>query len=345
MRKVATLISVCCFLGFCCWLTSFRNNRPDTAIPISFSVPKGFPKPVYDFKKNPTTVQGFALGRKLFYDGQLSKDGNFACASCHQQFAAFATYDHDLSHGFDNQFTTRNAPPLFNLAWQTNFHWDGGVNNLDVQALAPLTAPNEMAEDLKTVIGKLSKDPHYPPLFKAAFGSPEINSQRLLFALSQFTVSMVSATAKYDRVKQGLDSFSKYEAVGYELFKEKCSSCHKEPLFTDQSFRNNGLPLNPSLKDVGRMRITGDRGDSLKFRVPSLRNAVVTFPYGHDGRFYSLYQAMEHYNSGIQSSKTLDSLLQKRISITETDKYYLSQFLRTLTDSAFLKDKRFAQPE
>jgi cytochrome c peroxidase len=344
MRKAATVLLICSLLAIACWLTSFRDNSPVTAVPIDFSVPKGFPQPVYDFKKNPITVQGFALGRKLFYDGQLSKDGNFACASCHQQFAAFATYDHDLSHGFDNQFTIRNAPPLFNLAWQQNFHWDGGVNNLDVQALAPLTAPNEMAEDLKTVIAKLSKDPSYPPMFKAAFGTPVINSQRLLFALSQFTVSMVSATAKYDRVMQGVDTFNKYEATGYAIFKEKCSSCHREPLFTDQSFRNTGLAANPTLKDVGRMRITGDRNDSLKFRVPSLRNAVLTFPYGHDGRFYSLYQAIEHYNSGIQSCNTLDSSLRKRISISENEKYYLSQFLRTLTDSAFLKDKRFAQP-
>src|SRR5206468_5426746 len=101
--------------------------------PVSFTIPAGFPSTHYDFTANPLTREGIALGRKLFYDGRLSKDGNFPCASCHQQFASFATYAHDLSHGFNSQFTTRNAPGLFNLAWQQAFQWDGGVNNIEVQ--------------------------------------------------------------------------------------------------------------------------------------------------------------------------------------------------------------------
>ena len=166
-------------------------------------VPRGFPPPVYRFQNNPRTKQGFELGRKLFYDGKLSKDGNFPCSSCHQQFAAFATYEHRLSHGFNNQFSFRNAPGLFNLAWEKELHWDGGINHIEMQPLAPLLDPHEMAEDLKQVIGKLKKDKSYPALFNQAFGSPGINSQRILKALAQFTASLVSADAKYDRVKRG----------------------------------------------------------------------------------------------------------------------------------------------
>src|SRR4029077_2638054 len=121
---------------------------------VPFPVPAGFPPPVYTFKNNQLTKEGFELGKKLFYDGRLSKDGNFPCASCHQQFAAFSTLEHRLSHGFNNQFSTRNAPALFNLAWQKEFHWDGGINHIEIQPLTPITASNEMAEDLKQILLK-----------------------------------------------------------------------------------------------------------------------------------------------------------------------------------------------
>ena len=122
--------------------------------PITLEIPKGWPQPVDIFSSNPLTEEGFQLGRKLFYDGRLSKDGNFSCASCHQQFAAFATFDHDFSHGFEDQFTIRNAPALQNLAWVPLYHTDGGINHIEVQALSPLTAPNEMAEEIDSVLQK-----------------------------------------------------------------------------------------------------------------------------------------------------------------------------------------------
>ncbi|WEK36404.1 MAG: cytochrome c peroxidase [Candidatus Pseudobacter hemicellulosilyticus] len=313
---------------------------------LSFTVPPGFPEPHYTFATNPLTQEGFELGRQLFYDGRLSKDGNFPCASCHQQFAAFATYDHNLSHGFDNQFTTRNAPGLFNLVWQPATHWDGGIVNLEVQPLAPLTAPNEMAEEIGKVISKLSADDSYRQRFKAAFGDETINSQRMLLALTQFVGSLVSANSKYDRVKRGETSFTPEETIGYTLFQsKKCVSCHTEPLFTDNSYRNTGLPVDPTIRDYGRMRITNNPADSLKFKVPSLRNVFLTFPYGHDGRFLSTTQVLDHYTSGVQLSATVDPLLRDGIPLNNTEKYYIQQFLRTLTDSAFLKDPRFAQPQ
>lgn len=348
MKKIVSISLICFIISFSFILESGKISEEALSFhttPLQFTIPKGWPKPPTNiFAKNPLTEEGFQLGRKLFYDGRLSKDGNFACASCHQQFAAFATYDHDFSHGFNNKFTTRNAPPLFNLAWSKYYHWDGGVNHIELQALSPMTAPNEMAENIDSVLLKLRKDTAYLRMFKAAFGTPVINSQRMLKALAQFTGSLISFNSKYDKVKRGEATFNPTEARGYKLFKERCNTCHKEPLFTDYSFRNNGLPLNDFLKDYGRMTITGDPKDSLKFKVPSLRNVSVTFPYMHDGRLYSLYNVIDHYSKGIQQSPTLDSSLRKGIPFTETEKTEIVYFLHTLNDTTFEKNKRFSQP-
>jgi cytochrome c peroxidase len=337
------LLFLGCLLVNACSKSGSGDSGPHA---LTFTVPAGFPAPQYTFTGNPLTQEGVELGRKLFYDGRLSKDGNFPCASCHQQFAAFATYDHALSHGFNNQFTLRNAPGLFNMVWNKEMHWDGGITNIEVQPLAPLTAPNEMAEDVNNVIGKLQQDEKYKEMFKAAFGDETINSQRMLYAITQFVGSLVSANSKYDKVKQGLATFNTEQQNGYTLFQsKKCNSCHPEPLFTDHSFRNVGLPVDPFINDYGRMRITNKPEDSLKFKVPSLRNVALTFPYEHDGRFSSITAVLDHYSTGIQNSATLDPLLKNKIPLTSAEKFYLLEFLKTLTDSTLITDNRFAQPE
>jgi cytochrome c peroxidase len=336
------LLFLGCLLVNACKKSGGGNSCPQ---PLELQIPAGFPAPQYSFTGNPLTKEGFELGRKLFYDGRLSKDGNFPCASCHQQFAAFATFDHPLSHGFNNQFTLRNSPGLFNMAWSKEMHWDGGIANIEVQPLAPITAPNEMAEDINNVITKLQADEVYRKMFTAAFGDETINSQRMLFAITQFVGFMVSAGSKYDKVKQGQATFTQTEQNGYTLFQSKCATCHAEPLFTDHSFRNTGIPVDPFVNDLGRMRITNKKEDSLKFKVPSLRNVALTFPYGHDGRFSSITSVLDHYSSGVQSGPTLDPLLKNKIPLSNFDKFYLLEFLKTLTDSAFISDKRFAQPE
>ena len=312
--------------------------------PLSFSVPAGFPSPVYDFSNNPLTEEAFQLGRKLFYDGVLSIDGNYPCASCHQQVAVFGTYDHDLSHGYNDQHSSRNAPPLFNLAWKKEFHADGKYRSLEDECLDPIQAPNQMADEIGNVITKLRRNEHYREMFEKAFGSGEITIQRMQKALAQFMVSMITANSKYDQVKRGENNFTDYEQRGYTLYKNNCAGCHPEPMFTDYSYRNIGLMVSEELKDYGKMIVTGRKEDSLKFQVPSLRNVSLTFPYMHDGRYSSLQACIEHYGKNVQQGPTLDPLLQNGIHFTGSEIIDLVAFLRTLTDSTLVKDLRFSKP-
>lgn len=312
--------------------------------PVKFEVPAGWPAPRYDFKSNPLTKEGIELGKQLFYEARLSRDGTISCGTCHQQFGAFNTYDHAQSHGIDNSLTTRNAPGLFNLAWQDEFMWDGGVNHLDLQPLAPITAENEMGETIANVLQKLRKDATYRKMFKAAFGSEEVTTERMTKALSQFLLTLVSSNSKYDRVMRKQDTFNLPEKLGYQIFQKKCVSCHTEPLFTDHSYRNTGMPVDPFVKDMGRMTITGLSSDSLKFRVPSLRNVVRSFPYGHDGRFFSVMSVLEHYRKNMVPDPNTDSLLRNKLPLSNFEIGQITSFLYTLTDSSFLRDPRFAPP-
>ena len=338
-KSIPIFITLFAILSGIAWI-DFSN----TPHPVSFKVPKGWPAPVYDFKSNPLTQEGIALGKQLFYDGQLSKDGKISCGSCHQQFGAFATYDHALSHGYNNTQTTRNAPALQNLAWQKIFMADGGINHLDLQPLAPITAPNEMAETIENVVQKIKADKQYPPLFTAAFGDPTINTKRLGQALSQFMLTLVSANSKYDKVQRGDANFILPEQLGYEIFQKKCISCHPPPFFTDFSFRNTGLVVDDVLKDIGRMKITNNPKDSLLFRVPSLRNIALTAPYGHDGRFNSILNVLDHYRKNRVLGPTTDTLLIKHIPLTNFEVGQIRAFLYTLTDSSFLNELKFAAP-
>ncbi len=286
--------------------------------------------------------EGIALGRELFYDGRLARDGMISCASCHQQIAGFGTFEHDRSHGYNNSHTLRNAPVLFNLAWQSSFHWDGRFTSLFEEAAQPINDPIEMAESFDRIIGKLQKDPAYHKAFKKVFHSEFIQAEHILKALEQFTLSLVSANAKYDRVMRLQDSFTEEEQKGYQLFQANCSSCHREPLFTDYSYRNIGLPVDPFLNDYGRMMVTGMGRDSLKFKVPTLRNVYISSNYMHDGRFNTLAQCISHYRNNVQQSATLDPALVSGIPLTDTEARDLALFLRTLTDSSFITNPKYS---
>jgi cytochrome c peroxidase len=315
-----------------------------------FITPKGWEKPVYDFTKNPLTKEKIALGRILFYDPILSKDNTISCSSCHLSHTAFTHIDHQLSHGIEGKIGTRNAPTLMNLAWSNSFMWDGAINHLDMQSLAPITHPDEMGETIENVVNKLQKTTKYPTLFKAAFGDSLITGEHTLKAISQFMLTLVSANSKYDKVmslrgtKQEGDkniAFNDYELKGYGLFKKHCASCHKEPLFTNNAFENNGLELDTTLMDYGRIKITKRKEDSLKFKVPSLRNVEVSYPYMHDGRFPNLPMVLFYYTEGVHQSKTLAPALKKKIILSEADKGHLIAFLKTLTDEDFLHNPAF----
>lgn len=315
------------------------SNRRTT--PIQFTVPDGFPAPVFNFAENPVTEEGFALGRTLFHDNRLSQGIDVTCSSCHQQQAAYTTFDHDLGHGTNRQHTRRNVPVIFNMAWHTGFEWDGKNKSLKDQMLACLTAPEKMGGEIAAITEKLQADTAYTRLFTEAFGDGNISNERISNALAQFVVMLVSHNSKYDKVLKGEAEFNASEAAGYELFKSKCASCHAEPLFTDLSFRNNGLVSTPFHIDYGRMEVTGNADDSLKFKIPTLRNVMLTGYYAHDGRFIAVGQLLEHYSEDITSIPTLDPSLQNGIPLTPLEKFYLEEFLFTLNDSTLINDARF----
>ncbi|MFT3794284.1 cytochrome-c peroxidase [Flavobacterium sp.] len=312
--------------------------------PVYFDIPKGWPKPQYDFTQNPLTEEGFALGRELFYDPILSRDNTISCASCHLQASAFTHIDHDLSHGIDGRIGTRNSKALMNLAWRKTLMWDGGVNHLDVQPLNPIENPNEMDEKLENVVRKLQQTDPYPALFAAAFGDEKVTGQRILKALSQFELQLVSANAKYDQVMRGETTFNTSEQNGYRLFKTHCASCHSEPLFESERYAYNGLEPDPTLAENGRLRISGNADDYYKFKVPTLRNSQYSFPYMHDGRFKTLTEVVRHYNSGLSNRQPLPKELAQPMNLSDDNRVDLVAFLKTLSDKSFVTDPRFAYP-
>ncbi|MBL0342110.1 MAG: cytochrome-c peroxidase [Bacteroidetes bacterium] len=320
------------------------NNQTQEPDNIEFVIPPGFPTPVYQFTNNAVTNERFELGRKLFYDPILSRDNSISCGSCHLQAGAFAHIDHKVSHGIDDLEGIRNAPGLFNLAWHDNFMWDGGINHIEVQPIGPIENPVEMDETLSNVILKLRASTQYKTLFKAAYGSDSITSQMMLRSMAQFMAVMVSADSKYDKYIRGEagGTFDAQELNGLNLFRQNCASCHTEPLFTDLSFRNNGLDSIFTL-DQGRATITLDPNDEGKFKVPSLRNIEVTFPYMHNGKIKTLDKVLDHYTSGVLPSTTLDPLLVGGIALTTQEKADIVKFLRTLTDNTFLTNPRYSE--
>jgi cytochrome c peroxidase len=301
--------------------------------------PKQFPKPEYDFTKNPLSKNKIQLGRILFYDPLLSKDNSISCASCHSPYNAFAHTDHALSHGINDQIGKRNAPALQNLAWQNSFMYDGAIVHLDMQSLFPISHPKEMNESIEHVVEKLNKNVLYKKLFYQAFADSNATGEFVLKAISQFMLTLISANAKYDSVMMGKAKFTMQEKNGYTLFQKNCNSCHAAPLFSKPNFANNGLAMDTFLKDVGRFTVSRINADSLHFKIPSLRNIEHTAPYMHDGRFKRLMQVMNHYTNEVQQSRLLSPQLKQPIVLTENEKVDLIAFLLTLSDDKFVRSK------
>lgn len=319
-------------------------RRTDIQLPVGtrmpFVAPAGFPQPAYDFNTAPLTVEAVDLGRRLFYEGALSKDSAHACGSCHMPEAAFTTFDHDRSHGYNHSHTLRNAPALANLAWHRNYFHDGQYDDLESVVTRHITHPNEMGENFAEVTARLSADTAYVRRFREAYGDGPISQERIVNALKQFLLSMVSANSKWDQVRLGTATYAPEEAAGAQVFAAKCASCHSGPLFTDFSYRNAGLDVDPTLNDFGRMRVTGNRADSLKFRVPPLRNLSLSAYYGHDGRYSAFRLYVRHYYQPV-ASPTLDPSLAAGIALSSTEEDNLIRFLFTLTDTSYIHNPRF----
>jgi len=314
---------------------------------LTVNIPSNFPDVVQDIANNPPTKKGFELGRKLFYDGRLSRDGTVSCSFCHEQSSAFTHHGHDFSHGIDNQEGFRNTPSIQNLIFQNEFFYDGASNSMEMISIVPIHNPVEMDENLANIVAKLKQDPVYVKLFNEAFDGGQITSGNTLKALAQFMTMMISSNSRYDKYARNEvgGSLNSQELQGLNVFKNKCSTCHATDLFTDNSFRNNGLPPNPNLNDIGRETVTGFEADRHKFKVPSLRNVALTAPYMHDGRFGSLASVLNFYSNGVQNSATLDPHLSQNgmlgISLSQEEKDAIIAFLKTLTDEEYIRDPLF----
>jgi cytochrome c peroxidase len=222
--------------------------------------------------------------------------------------------------------------------------WDAAINNLDMQSLAPISHPAEMGSSINSVVEKLNESQLYRELFSKAFGDSTVTGEKTLIAISQFMLTLVSDNSKYDKVMRHQAEFTAQESNGYKLFQANCASCHKEPLFTTGECSNNGLLPDTSLNDIGRMKITHNSEDSLKFKIPTLRNIEYSYPYMHDGRFKKLSEVINHYTNGISESKTLDSKLKSKITLTSNEKVDLISFLLTLSDKEFVFNPKFQYP-
>jgi cytochrome c peroxidase len=316
-------------------------DLPEKFTPYRFTMSRTFPVPDLP-RDNPLIDERVALGEKLFHEKSLSRDGTISCASCHHADAAF-TDKLAISKGIDGRIGDRNSMPLFNLAWKREFFWDGRAKSLREQTLMPIADHREMDESLDSVVEKLSAAPAYAPLFKAAYKSPGITSEKISLALEQFLLTLSARDSRFDRAMAGKAALTEEEKRGFELFMTEsdprtgqfgadCFHCHGGALFSDHQFHNNGL----SGDDRGRAKITGSAADERKFSTPSLRNVALTAPYMHDGRFATLEEVIEHYSSGVQRSATLDPNLAKHpangLNLSATDKAALVAFLKTLTD-------------
>ena len=329
---------------------------------------------------NPLTDEGAVLGRVLFYDTQLSRNNRVACASCHDQRQGFSD-PRQFSTGFAGGYTKRNAMGLANLRYtnlrrgRPGFFWDERAPTLEAQVLMPIQDEIEMGMDLATLEDKLQKLPYYPPLFRAAFGSSEVTSERFSKAVAQFMRSMESFHSRFDIAAEAsgnkdysrdFDDFTEEENSGKSLFIDGvggvaeigCAQCHVLPTFGMPKSFNNGLDLYYMDQGLGARDVPSNEpftpSNDGKFKAPSLRNIALTAPYMHDGRFKTLEEVIEHYSSGVHPHENVGLAFAEGaaapgkktsgFNLTEKQKAALVAFMKTLTDDTFISDPRFSDP-
>ena len=337
----------------------FLNNVPGQPLPTSVQGIDNTPS------DNPITNDGATLGRVLFYDTKLSANGTISCASCHKQDKGFSD-EAILSMGFNSEETGRHSMTLINARFyqRGRFFWDERAATLEDQVLMPFQDPVEMGLTLDQLVNIVETQSYYPELFEAAFGSPEINSDKIAKALAQFVRSIVSYSSKYDEGRANSPSpgpnfpnFTAEENLGKNLFFQTipmgggaCFGCHTTEAFisANPGPQNNGLDITTT--DEGAGGVFNNPIFEGRFKTTSLRNIELTAPYMHDGRFATLEEVVEHYNSGVQNHPTLSPALKDengnpvRLNFNETEKAALVAFLKTLTDNSVALEEKWSNP-
>ncbi|MGB0863825.1 MAG: cytochrome-c peroxidase [Saprospiraceae bacterium] len=353
MKKKLFSIAIIAFIGIVT-LCFKINNTPK---PYTFPKLNYFPKMPLK-ANNPVTEEGVELGRHLFYDPILSRDSTISCGSCHRQEVAFSDSPKQFSTGIDNQKSKRNAMPLFNLAWYPSLFWDGRAANIELQALHPVSASDEMDLEWQVAVERVQSNHFYIDFFEKAFPNQTIDSLLIIDAIGQFERTLISHQSKYDSVILGTAAFTKDEFEGFLLVNEQdkgnCLHCHTtdaDALGTTRKFANNGLDFVRKVedfKDLGKGGFSKKNSDMGLFKIPSLRNVALTPPYMHDGRFETLEEVVHFYNKKVQLSPTLDKRMtiqqQKTIQLTPKEERQIVVFLHTLSDFAFTKDEAFSNP-
>jgi cytochrome c peroxidase len=328
---------------------------------------------------NPITNDGATLGRVLFYDKALSANRSVACASCHAQEHGFSD-TRQFSRGFDGGLTGRNSMGLAEARYYRNgrFFWDERAETLEDQVLMPIQNAVEMGLTLDELVKRVEGQDYYPPLFKKAFGDEKVTSERVSRALAQFVRSIVSFQSRFDEgmekaasIADPFPGLAPQENLGKALFlgKAGCATCHLDngpppagtppgqppprvnfAVFFIDVATNNGLPPG-AVEDNGVGDISGNPADDNRFKSPSLRNVALTAPYMHDGRFETLAEVVDHYDSGVQASPSLDPRLRlpgsnepRKLNLTAQERAALVAFLGTLTDDVLLNDPKYESP-
>jgi len=326
---------------------------PHTPTPFVFP-PRQTGYPIYEIKSdNPLTEEGIALGRFLFYDPILSGDSTQSCASCHLQERAF-TDNRRFSVGITGAVGTRNSMALFNLMWHPSFFWDGRSPNIRDQVVHPIEDPTEMNTTMEKVLAKLNKSEFYRLHFHRAFGKSKPTRELYTKAMEQFLFSMTSFNSTYDKwFRLEPSDFSQAAFRGLAIFNREpseggadCFHCHGNIHFADFTMSNNGL--NETHTDLGHGKVTGNSFDNGKFKVVSLRNIELTAPYMHDGRFNTLEELIDFYSEGVHAnSPNLDPKMDEipqGLFLDSDQKSDLIAFLKSLTDTSFINNPRFANP-
>ena len=347
-------IALCVFFFTIIACNKDDNGGGYTATPLNLEIPAFFEEnilPPIIPDDNPMSVEGVALGKKLFFDPILSANNTQSCADCHSPQNGFSDA-RQFSIGITGEAGNRNSMPLQNLAWNYNgkFFWDGRAGSLEDQIFEPVTNPIEMANTWPNAVASLQNSTEYPVLFDDAFGTTTIDSTMVSKAIAQFMRTLISANSRFDQFQRGEIELSPSEANGLNVFLDEsrgdCFHCHGNPLnplWTDNIFHNNGL--DEFFIDKGLSIVTGDPRDDGKFKTPSLRNLAFTAPYMHDGRFETLDEVINHYSEGLVYSETVDPLMKAvgegGVHLSEEDKADLKAFLLSLSDPSFINNPDF----